>query len=68
LNDEDSLYEVVIEYESREKRLYTVAASEEEASNKFNRHITCQWVGYPWDGPETLLEGTFDKLENGAMI
>ena len=68
LNEDDGLFEVVIEFEGQQKRLYTVAKSEEEAGARFHRHIVCQWVGGLWDGPETLLEGTFDQLENGAMI
>lgn len=65
----NDLYEVVIEHENLEKRLYTLADSEQEAGEKFGRHLICQWVGYPaWDVPETLLEQAFDKLENGATI
>ena len=62
------LYVVVIEHESRRKELYTYAESEEEAGMKFHRYIVCQWIGYPWDDPESLLAGTFDKLENGATL
>lgn len=64
----NDLYVVTIEHDNREKKLYTIADSEEEAGTKFHRYIICQWIGYPWDGPETLLEGTFDKISDGCMI
>lgn len=64
----ENLFEVVLEHNSRTKHLFTLADSEEEAGQKFNRYITCQWIGYPWDGPETLLEGTFDRIIDGVMI
>jgi hypothetical protein len=62
------LYEVIIRHNTEEKRLYTYAASEEEASNKFHRYIVCQWVGYPWDTPESLMCGTFDKIKNNDTL
>ena len=64
----EETYEVVIEHNGEEKRLFTTAESPEHAATKFNRHITCQWIGYPWEEPEQLLDGTIDKLENGGRV
>jgi hypothetical protein len=64
----DELYVLMVEYNSQQKNLYTFAPSPEEASQKFHRHMVCQWVGYPWETPEDLLCGTIDKLVNGAKI
>lgn len=62
------LYEVVITHNSITKRLETLAKSPEEAASKFERHIVCNWCGYPWETPEQLLDGTIDKLENNGRI
>ena len=62
------LYEVVIEHNSQQKYLYTLAESAEEAGQKINRYIICQWVGYPWTDPEALLDGTIDKIKNDDII
>lgn len=64
----ENTYEVVIDHNGEEKRLFTTAESLEEAAAKFNRHITCHWIGYPWEAPEDLLDGTIDKLQNGANV
>jgi hypothetical protein len=63
-----SLFCTKVTYQDYEKTLYTVAHSYEEAGQKFHRHMVCQWIGYPFDSPETLLEGVFDKIEDGAFI
>ena len=65
---QEELYEVVIQHGDVSKRLVTKAVSEEDAASKFNRHIVCQWVGYPWEDPEDLLDGTIDKIENDGSI
>lgn len=62
------LFEIVLEHNEDLKYLYTEADTEEDAGEKFHRYICSQWIGAPWDSPETLLAGTFDKIENGVMI
>ena len=65
---QEELYEVVIQHGDVTKRLVTTAVSEEDAASKFNRHIVCHWIGYPWEDPEDLLEGTIDKIQDNASI
>jgi len=65
---QEELYEVVIQHGDVTKRLVTSAQSEEDAASKFNRHLACQWVGYPWEEPEEFLDGVIDKIQNDATI
>ena len=62
------LYATEIAYQGESKTIYTVADDYEEAGQKFHRYLVCQWVGYPFDGPETLMAGVFDKIEDGSII
>lgn len=62
------MYAVTIDQNEASKTLFTLAADPEEAGVKFNRHLTCQWVGRPWEDPDTFLVGVFDKLVDGETI
>lgn len=64
----EEMYFVDVEFHDDVKRLYTVAKYPELAAEKIHRHIICQWVGGIFEDPETLLEGVFDKLENGSVV
>ena len=61
-------FQSLYECEVQGKTMYTEARDPEEAATKFHRYMACQWVGYPWDGPESFLAGVLDAIKNGVRI